>query len=529
MCVTSRRKVALFVDFDNAYSGLKRRSSDAAEEFGARPHTWLKWLEDGMPCSCAEGGAVDRSILVRKCYINPKVYGRYRSRFAMAGFSVVDCPELTGLGKTAADMLMVLEIMDALDQQLYDEFIIFSGDADFSPILLRLRARDRRTAVVVTGKFARIMHGVTDRLVDPKTFVRFGLRIEEEMPPAVPAVPTVELEAAAPAPAVAAATPAAATRPEPVRPRIASRSAEAAAKPLPAQTSSEDAISGEPGDEAAVIEFISEFVAGKETEVSLATLGGLIRKRFGSVVQTNWFGYKNFGKWLKNRLMNQGPLPFTIVDRDGGYVSMGAANAPATGTSRGEAAAPGPGRSRPAPGKPRPRTGGVVKPAEGEPVVRGATDSGFSAHVDTNPVETVAEPANSLMGQIGVPAALEPGAPPSGAPSVVPAWEIAVPPSADIGIPALETDAPASGALDSSVPDETVPELLDVRDASTPFIDIAETVAEGKFLEQADFSFEPEAPVGDVVEARTHCSLCEAALRPQHPRCIICGTLVEAV
>jgi uncharacterized LabA/DUF88 family protein len=54
---------------------------------------------------------------------------------------VVDCPPLTQRGKTSADVYMVMDVLDALEHKTeFDEFIILSSDADFTPVLLRLRA-----------------------------------------------------------------------------------------------------------------------------------------------------------------------------------------------------------------------------------------------------------------------------------------------------------------------------------------------------------------------------------------------------
>jgi hypothetical protein len=41
-------KAAIFVDFDNVYTGLKRISAWAATQFASEPIQWLKWLTDGL-------------------------------------------------------------------------------------------------------------------------------------------------------------------------------------------------------------------------------------------------------------------------------------------------------------------------------------------------------------------------------------------------------------------------------------------------------------------------------------------------
>ena len=141
-------KSALFVDFDNIYIGLSKTDPQAAERFATDPARWLEWLERGLPAPASENGIIrPRSILIRKCYPNPDAgFRRYRSFFTSAAFSVIDCPSMTRAGKNSADIYMVMDILDTLNHRTaFDEFIIFSGDSDFMPVLLRLRAHDRRT------------------------------------------------------------------------------------------------------------------------------------------------------------------------------------------------------------------------------------------------------------------------------------------------------------------------------------------------------------------------------------------------
>ena len=71
-----------------------------------------------------------------------------RHHFLRAGFEVIDCPPLTAQLKNSADIRMVMDVRDLLLHDTYfDEFVILSGDADFTPVLIRLRAHARRTVV----------------------------------------------------------------------------------------------------------------------------------------------------------------------------------------------------------------------------------------------------------------------------------------------------------------------------------------------------------------------------------------------
>ena len=73
---------------------------------------------------------------------------------------------------------MVLDIVDTLEHATrFDEFIIFSGDADFTPLLQRLRAHDRRTAILAAGPAAQAYRSAADALIDADAFVESGLRL----------------------------------------------------------------------------------------------------------------------------------------------------------------------------------------------------------------------------------------------------------------------------------------------------------------------------------------------------------------
>ena len=98
------------------------------------------------------GEGVRRRILKRMCYLNPQRYQEFRNPFIRSAFQVVDCPPLTSRGKTSTDIHLVMDCMDDLSHSThFDEFIILSGDADFTPLLIRLQEHARRTLVLSVG------------------------------------------------------------------------------------------------------------------------------------------------------------------------------------------------------------------------------------------------------------------------------------------------------------------------------------------------------------------------------------------
>ncbi|WP_291811941.1 NYN domain-containing protein [Cellulomonas sp.] len=159
---TRRLRSALFVDFDNVYIGLARLDPQAAEAFATDPAHWLSELGQGSDVD----GDLTRRFLVRACYLNPSVYSRFRPNFTRAGFTVVDCPSLTQQGKSSADINLVLDAVDALAATTrYDEFVIVSADADFTPLAQRCRADDRRVTIITASPAASAYRSVADTVI----------------------------------------------------------------------------------------------------------------------------------------------------------------------------------------------------------------------------------------------------------------------------------------------------------------------------------------------------------------------------
>ncbi len=169
-------KSALFVDFDNVYSQLRQLQPDAAERFARHPSEWMGWLTGSLALPEPHEEGERRRLLVRRCYLNPNWYQNYRHAFLRAGFEIVDCPPVTSQGKTSTDIHMVLDIVDLLQHETRcDEFIVFSADADFTPVLRKLRRYDRRTTVLAIGFPSAAYQASADLLIDERLFLREAL------------------------------------------------------------------------------------------------------------------------------------------------------------------------------------------------------------------------------------------------------------------------------------------------------------------------------------------------------------------
>ena len=201
---------ALFVDYDNIYLSLKRKSEDAAKRFAKDAMSWLREIEGGrlITPTNAQFGSTPRRIVMNRCYGNPvprrnqhdnstdmNSFPFVRHHFLRAGFEVIDCPPLTAQLKNSADIRMVMDIRDLLMHDTYfDEFIILSGDADFTPVLIRLRAHARRTVIFANDFTAAPYTAISDGEIRESNLIELILagELPAEGTDALPATPPKE-------------------------------------------------------------------------------------------------------------------------------------------------------------------------------------------------------------------------------------------------------------------------------------------------------------------------------------------------
>ncbi len=282
---TGRRfRTALFVDFDNVYIGLQRLDPVAAEAFATNPAHWLSELESASDSE----GEFTRRFLVRACYLNPSRFSQFRPNFTRAGFQVVDCPSLTQQGKSSADINLVLDAVDALAASThYEEFVIVSADADFTPLALRCRAADRRVTIITASPAASAYRAVADSVVtaddlaDLVTMTASALSEEQ-------------------------------TEPAPAAPKAASTPAPTATStPAPAASSSSVTVSGSPAARKAVL----QRVRSADRPVPLGTIAQVAQKADPGLPESKWAGAGGLLPWLERTLPELG-----TSSRPPGYV-----------------------------------------------------------------------------------------------------------------------------------------------------------------------------------------------------------------
>ncbi|MBT3069327.1 NYN domain-containing protein [Rhodomicrobium sp. Az07] len=181
---------ALFVDFDNVYLSLRRQSEEAAGRFARNPAEWMARIATGgLVRFKSHSDYVRRRFAVARCYGNPgrKLVSRggphdphnfadVRVNFMMAGLEVVDCQPLSNQFKNGTDIKIACDIRDFLEHPTrFGEFIVLSGDADFTPVLHHLRSHDRRTVVYANESTADIYKAFSDGWIEERDMIAFLL------------------------------------------------------------------------------------------------------------------------------------------------------------------------------------------------------------------------------------------------------------------------------------------------------------------------------------------------------------------
>ncbi|MEA3029644.1 MAG: hypothetical protein QOG13_969 [Sphingomonadales bacterium] len=161
---------ALFIDYDNVRTELDRYDPAIAARFSNKTLLWLDALEEHLGLS--DGIEEEkRHIVSRRCYASPHLIGPYRRNFTQTGFEVIDCPPLTTHLKNSADIYIVMDVIDYLARYPHiDEYIILSGDADFVPVLNRLRKELKRSVIFASYNTTAAYRNCSDQRIEAEFF-----------------------------------------------------------------------------------------------------------------------------------------------------------------------------------------------------------------------------------------------------------------------------------------------------------------------------------------------------------------------
>lgn len=316
----NRIKSALFLDFDNIFCGLHSRDPQSAYDFAENSGKWLAAL-----CAYGLAESVSRELLIRRVYLNP--YGgnrikdeergapnfhRFRRKLIQSGFEVVECFSLTSQQKNAADIRIVIDILQSLSRPTrYDEYIIASSDSDFTPLLQCLRASDRRTMIIFSGqKTVQAYRNGSEASIDAADLVKTSTTSSQNESPTTDAPNKSQKASKEESPAKNNAN-----EPPSVETQSGSRgsSGETVAenKSRPADQSPAT------NAQSKVLETARELIANNKNATSLSDISRELRNQFGQVIEqspSKWFGHKTLSKFLLQI--------FDDLKQDGNFVSL---------------------------------------------------------------------------------------------------------------------------------------------------------------------------------------------------------------
>lgn len=173
-------KSVLLIDYDSIHQSLSAGDSVAADRLASRLGAWIGAIETGSLFAAKPDTLQRRRILLRRCYADPARLGDNRAAFLSNGFQVVDCPPIEGRDHDTATIHVVLDCIDALDHPTeYEEFILLAADSDLSPLLIRLRAHNRTTAIYATMATADSYRAIADAVIEEPRFISALLSDEE--------------------------------------------------------------------------------------------------------------------------------------------------------------------------------------------------------------------------------------------------------------------------------------------------------------------------------------------------------------
>lgn len=248
---------ALFIDYDNVRTELERYDPAIAARFANKTLVWLEALEKHLPLAAgveAEG----RRIVSRRCYASPQQINAHRRNFTQTGFEVIDCPPLTTHLKNSADIYIVMDIIDYLQRYPHiGEFIILSADADFVPVLNRLRKELKKSVIFTSYNTTAAYRNCSDRTIEADFFAEH-LAVERVAPRAA----QEERAAGGERPA----------EPGPVRPRA----------PLAEEVG------------AAIMACLSRLAQRRVGRIPFAAAASTLREALPAELGANWAGFRTF-------------------------------------------------------------------------------------------------------------------------------------------------------------------------------------------------------------------------------------------
>ena len=124
--------IAIFADFENVVIGAR----DAKYKKFDIHLVLQRLLEKG-------------NIVVKKAYADWDRYKSSKKPMHEAAFELIEIPHVSYSGKNSADIRMVVDALDLCYTKSHvDQFVIITGDSDFSPLVSKLRENNKKVVGV---------------------------------------------------------------------------------------------------------------------------------------------------------------------------------------------------------------------------------------------------------------------------------------------------------------------------------------------------------------------------------------------
>jgi hypothetical protein len=265
----------IFLDFDNVFGSLFGSNSEAAVNFASDPRRWLSLFSN---MKGDESDDTSHKFVIRRCYMNPsgrvkttgggsEYFSKYRQLFVRDGWEVIDTPQLTRQGKTSADIHIVMDVLDAVTYYPHvSEYIIMAADADFTPLVTRLRKQMKKTVIYQAKATAAAYTAACDSAIEQEDFIE--LLLEEE--------PDEE--------------------PEHQEKTVATTTVTATAEPQTSLLSAQLPLTPE-----RVADFVKRYFAesGSDYKAPVMSILNMLKVKFGPEIANGWLGYPSASQMLR--------------------------------------------------------------------------------------------------------------------------------------------------------------------------------------------------------------------------------------
>ena len=121
--------IALFLDLDNFTIGARQANLHLDVD------RLLAYIEETLA----------GRVVLRRAYGDSRQNNKLLRQLATAGFVIQTAVDVSGYGKNLADMQIVVDAMETLlTGQLYDTYVLITGDRDFAPLVQCLRQHGKQ-------------------------------------------------------------------------------------------------------------------------------------------------------------------------------------------------------------------------------------------------------------------------------------------------------------------------------------------------------------------------------------------------